>query len=59
MRTCLLILLVPIGGCRNDRPPTPTQEQSAQLNEAENMLNAAANQEALEANADGNSTRAP
>ena len=34
---CLLLLL---GACRDQRPPGPTAEQSAQLNEAENMLNA-------------------
>jgi hypothetical protein len=40
---CLLLLLV---ACRDQRPPGPTSEQSAQLNEAENMLNAeAANEE--------------
>jgi hypothetical protein len=45
MRAVLLILLLLIGGCRDQRPPQPTAEQSAQLNEAENMLNAAANEE--------------
>jgi hypothetical protein len=38
---CLLLLTA----CREQRPPTPTQEQSAQLNEAEDMLNAAAHEE--------------
>jgi hypothetical protein len=38
-------LLLVIAGCRNQQPPAPTAEQSAQLNEAENMLNAAANEE--------------
>ena len=32
-------------GCREQRPPAPNQEQSAQLNEAENLLNAEANEE--------------
>ena len=32
-----LILL--LGACRDAAPPAPTAEQSAQLNEAENMLN--------------------
>ncbi len=33
----LFVLL--LGGCRDHRPPAPTAEQSAQLNEAEDMLN--------------------
>jgi len=33
---CTLLLL---GACQDKRPPVPTQEQSAQLNEAEDMLN--------------------
>jgi hypothetical protein len=32
---CVLLL----AACRDNRPPTPTTEQSAQLNEAEDMLN--------------------
>jgi hypothetical protein len=40
---CALILLA---GCRDHRPPAPTAEQSQQLNDAEDMLNAtAANEE--------------
>jgi len=42
-----------VAGCREQRPPGPTSEQSAQLNEAENMLNASANEEGPEANASG------
>ena len=40
------LVLLPIAmlaapGCRNEeRPPAPTAEESAQLNDAENMLNA-------------------
>ena len=37
--SCLLLLT----GCRDRQPPAPTEEQSAQLNEAEAMLNDAAN----------------
>jgi len=40
MRTAPLILLLLIGACRDEHPPSPTAEQAAQLNEAENMLNA-------------------
>ena len=45
--TTRLLWLIPLllSACRDERPPAPTQEQSAQLNEAENMLNAAANEE--------------
>jgi hypothetical protein len=45
MRKVLLILVLLAAGCRDERPPQPTAEQSAQLNEAENMLNAEANEE--------------
>ena len=38
--------LLLLAGCNKDAPPAPTAEQSAQLNEAEEMLNAeAANEE--------------
>jgi len=42
MRTALLIALFSLAACRDDRPPAPTPEQSDQLNEAENLLNAEA-----------------
>ena len=42
MRTAFLIALLFLAACRDDRPPAPTPEQSDQLNEAENMLNAEA-----------------
>lgn len=38
-------MLLMAAGCRDERPPAPTQEQSAQLNDAENMLNQQANAE--------------
>lgn len=38
MRIILLSLTLCLTGCR-DRPPAPTKEQAAQLNEAEDMLN--------------------
>jgi hypothetical protein len=34
-----LILIATATGCDRDRPPAPTTEQSAQLDEAEDMLN--------------------
>jgi hypothetical protein len=39
---CALILLA---ACRRDEPPAPTAEQSDQLNDAENMLNAEADKQ--------------
>jgi uncharacterized protein YcfL len=39
---CALLLLT---GCRDYQPPAPTSEQSQQLNDAENMLNATADNE--------------
>ena len=38
MRAILLALVV-LTGCRKEAPAAPTSEQSAQLNEAEDMLN--------------------
>jgi hypothetical protein len=47
-----LVMFLALAACRDDRPPAPTAEQSAQLNEAEDMLNAMArNEEGPEANA--------
>jgi hypothetical protein len=47
-----LCALVLVASCRDHRPPTPTAGQSAQLNEAEDMLNGMANnEEGPEANA--------
>ena len=52
---CLALLL---GGCRDHRPPAPSAEQSAELNEAEDMLNGMAqNEEGPEANAPSPSNR--
>jgi hypothetical protein len=34
-----------LAACRDERPPTPTPEQSAQLNDAEDMLNDMADKE--------------
>jgi hypothetical protein len=45
MRTAVLALLLLTAACRDQRPPAPTAEQSAQLNDAENLLNAEANNE--------------
>ena len=45
MRIVLLAALLAVAGCREDRPPAPTPRQSAQLNEAEDMLNSEATNE--------------
>jgi hypothetical protein len=44
MKYLLLSLLV-LGACHNKGPAAPTADESAQLNDAENMLDAAANEE--------------
>ena len=49
MRSLVPLALLVLTACRRDEPPAPTAEQSAQLNEAEDMLNAeAANEEGPE-----------
>ena len=49
MKTVILSLLLLTAACRNERPPAPTAQQSKQLNDAEQMLNAMAeNQEGPE-----------
>jgi hypothetical protein len=56
-KLCACALLF-FAGCQDDRPPTPTAEESAQLNQAEDMLNdMAQNEEGPEANASGPSNR--
>jgi hypothetical protein len=39
VRKLIVCALVLVAACRDERPPAPTQEQSAQLNDAEDMLN--------------------
>jgi hypothetical protein len=39
VRLALFSLLLVLAACRKDQPPAPTAEQSAQLNDAEDMLN--------------------
>jgi len=52
-----LVLALLLCACREQRPPAPTAEQSAQLNEAENLLDQeAANEKGPEANASGPSS---
>jgi hypothetical protein len=35
----LIFAALLLAGCKDQRPPAPTAEQSAQLNEADDMLN--------------------
>src|SRR5258706_16148535 len=54
MRKIACALALMMIGCRDQAPPTPTAEESAQLNEMDNSLNALAkNEERPEANASG------
>ena len=41
----VLLLTLILAGCRDAQPPLPTTEQSAQLNEAEAMLDQLGNEE--------------
>ena len=45
MRKLLLGVLLLASSCRDDRPPAPTKEESAKLNEMDAELNAMANNE--------------
>jgi uncharacterized protein YcfL len=45
MKYVALATLLLLVACRKEQPAGPTPEQSAQLNDTENMLNAAANEE--------------
>ena len=42
MRLALIVLLLLVSACRKDEPPAPSAEQSAELNDAEGMLNSMA-----------------
>jgi len=54
VRIAAIVILLLVGACRKDQPAAPTAQQSAQLNDAEDMLNAMSNnEEGPEANAPG------
>jgi hypothetical protein len=54
MRASLLLLALALAGCRDQRPPTPTAQESDQLNEMDEALNGlGGNEEGPEANAAG------
>jgi nitrous oxide reductase accessory protein NosL len=52
-RTILILSMLALASCHKDEPPAPTPEQSAQLNDADSMLNNLDNEEGPEANAPG------
>jgi hypothetical protein len=57
VRTVIACFLL-LAACRDNRPPAPSAEESAQLNSAEDMLNdMARNEEGPEANASSPSSR--
>ena len=39
MKRLPILALVMLAACNKDRPPAPTTQESAELNEAEDMLN--------------------
>lgn len=53
VRLVLICLMLLVPGCRKDEPPAPTAEQSAQLNDADQMLDNLANEEGPETNTPG------
>jgi hypothetical protein len=42
---CFLVSLAALAACGEERPPAPTAEQAAQLNEAEELLDQEAGKE--------------
>ena len=52
-----LAMLLTAAGCRDDRPPAPTAEESAELNAGEAMLDQAGNEDAPEAPAPAPASR--
>jgi hypothetical protein len=45
MTRLVLLLALLLSACHDKRPPQPTAEQAAQLNDAEDMLNGMGNEE--------------
>jgi hypothetical protein len=45
MKAIVPVLLLGVGACGEHAPPAPSPEQSEQLNEAENLLNEAAEEQ--------------
>ena len=57
MRIAFLVVAIALSACRDAQPPLPTRDESAQLDEAEELLNQAAKEEGPEADAPDPSNR--
>ncbi|HEX5259669.1 MAG TPA: hypothetical protein VFW35_12940 [Sphingomicrobium sp.] len=53
MKKLILCVTLIVAACHDRRPPAPTAEQSAELNDADRMLDNLANEEGPKANASG------
>ena len=51
MTSRIVLLFLLAAGCRDAQPPLPTPDESAQLDEAEDLLNQTAKEEGPEAQA--------
>jgi len=45
VKRLIACVLLSLAGCKDQRPPAPTADQSRQLNDAEDMLNSMASNE--------------
>jgi hypothetical protein len=45
VKNLLVVVMLLIAACRDERPPAPTAQEAGQLNEAEDMLNGVAQNE--------------
>jgi hypothetical protein len=52
VKKLILCIILIVAACHDKRPPGPTPEQSAQLNDADAMLNNVANEEGLSNSSD-------
>ena len=57
MRFLILFAILATAACGDDRPPAPTAEESARLDDGANMLDRFANEEGSEAQAPDPSNR--
>jgi hypothetical protein len=57
MRVAFFVAAMMLSACRDAQPPLPTRDESAQLDEAEDLLNQAAKEEGPEAQASDPSNR--
>jgi hypothetical protein len=45
MKKLLVVVMLLMAACRDERPPAPSAQEAGQLNEAEDLLNSAAQNE--------------